>query len=242
MNESMTGQVGNRAAVMQPYFFPYIGYFQLIDAVDTFVVYDNIKYTKKGWINRNRILINGSEATFSVPLKKASDALDIRDRWLAADFNRGKMLNQLSESYRKAPHHLEVLDLAEDILMTGEQNLFKFLHASIEKTCKYLGITTRIVVSSTLEIDHSLQSQSKVIALCHSVGATTYINPIGGVELYSREAFSDVGIELKFIRSKLTEYRQFDTPFVPWLSIIDLMMFNSVDDIRRQISTGYDLI
>jgi hypothetical protein len=231
-----------KVAIMQPYFFPYVGYFQLISAVDTFIIYDNIKYTKKGWINRNRVLNHGSDAAFSLPLKKASDALDIREREVAPDFNGPKLLNQLREAYRKAPYQTTVVELVEDVLMGGDQNLFTFLHRSLERTCKFLDIPTRVVVSSTVDIDHSLQSQDKVIALCRTVEADTYINSIGGVELYSRDAFADVGIELKFLRSRLVEYPQFNAPFVPWLSIIDLMMFNSVQEIQKQLSGGYELI
>jgi hypothetical protein len=231
-----------KVAIMQPYFFPYVGYFQLISVVDAFIIYDNIKYTKKGWINRNRILQHGSDAAFSLPLKKASDALDIREREVASDFNGSKLLNQLREAYRKAPHRAAVMELVEDVLMGGDQNLFAFLHRSLERTCKFLDIPTRVIVSSTVDIDHSLQSQDKVLALCRSVDADTYINPIGGVELYSRDAFADAGIELKFLRSRLVEYPQFDAPFVPWLSIIDLMMFNSVQEIQKQLSGGYELI
>lgn len=235
-------QTGKKVAIMQPYFFPYVGYFQLINAVDAFILYDNIKYTKKGWINRNRILNHGSDAVFSLPLKKASDALDIRDRELATDFSGRKLLNQLREAYRKAPYQEAVLELIADVLMGGDRNLFTFLHRSIEKTCQFLDLSTRMIVSSTVDIDHSLQSQDKVLALCRSAGADTYINPIGGVELYSKEAFAHAGIELRFLRSRGVEYPQFDAPFVPWLSIIDLMMFNSVEEIHQQLSGGYDLI
>ena len=93
-----------KLAIMQPYFLPYIGYFQLIAAVDQFIVYDNIKYTKKGWINRNRLLQNGTDTVFSIPLSKDSDALDIRERQIAADFRRDKLLKQIAEAYRKAPY------------------------------------------------------------------------------------------------------------------------------------------
>lgn len=235
-------QTDKKVAIMQPYFFPYVGYFQLIKVVDAFIIYDNIKYTKKGWINRNRILNHGSDATLSLSLKKASDALDIREREVAADFNGRKLLNQLREAYRKAPYQDPVLELIEDVLMGGDRNLFTFLHRSIVRTCQYLDIPTRMIVSSTVDIDQSLQSQDKVVALCRAVGADTYINPIGGVELYSRDVFADAGIELRFLRSRLVEYRQFNAPFVPWLSIIDLMMFNSIEEIHKQLSGGYELI
>lgn len=243
VSDEVTGDHdGLKAAIMQPYFLPYIGYFQLINSVDVFVIYDNIKYTKKGWINRNRMLAGGTDVGFSIPLKKDSDSLDVRERELSADFNRLKMLNQFREAYRNAPYHAAVLNLVEEILVTEDLNLFGFLHTSILKVCKYLDIKTRIIVSSTLDIDHSLQSQSKVIALCQAVEATTYINPIGGIELYSRDAFSSKGIELAFLRSKPLEYRQFNSLFVPWLSIVDIMMFNPAEKIHEYLSSGYDLI
>lgn len=227
---------------MQPYFFPYIGYFQLINAVDVFVIYDNIKYTKKGWINRNRFLLGGSDATFSLPLKKDSDFLDVRDRELGQDFNRAKLLNQLKEAYRKAPNFAQAFPIIEDVLMDDESNLFAFLHQSIRKTCTHLGIDTRIVVSSTLAIDHSLQAQDKVLALCNAVGADTYLNPIGGLELYSKPAFADHGVALSFLKSKPIEYPQFGNAFIPWLSIIDVVMFNSAPQVSEYLDQGYDLV
>ena len=238
----MNMQVDKKVAIMQPYFFPYIGYFQLINAVDIFIIYDNIKYTKKGWINRNRMLSHGSDTVFSLPLRKASDALDIREREVASDFNERKLLNQLREAYRKAPYQEAVMKTVEDVLAEDDRNLFVFVHKSIQRVCQYLKIPTKIVVSSTIDIDHSLQSQDKVVALCQAVGADTYINAIGGVDLYSQEAFAEAGLKLRFLRSRRIEYAQFDAPFVPWLSIIDLMMFNSVDEIHEQLSCGYDLI
>ncbi len=241
-DETPSDRNGVKAAIMQPYFLPYLGYFQLINSVDVFVVYDNIKYTKKGWINRNRMLTGCTDTVFSIPLKKDSDSLDIRERQLAADFNRAKLLNQFKDAYRKAPEREAVLALLQDVLMSREVNLFGFLHASILRVCQYLGITTKIVISSTLDIDHSLKAQSKVIALCQAVGATTYINPIGGVELYSTDTFSNNGIRLNFLRSKPWEYGQFDNSFIPWLSIVDVMMFNPISDIREKLMCGYELI
>ena len=129
-----------KLAIMQPYFFPYIGYFQLIAAVDLFVVYDNIKYTKKGWINRNRLLRNGQDATFTVPLKSASDALDIRERELADDFNRGKLLNQFKGAYQRAPFFAETFPLVERVVRHEEGNLFRFLHHALVETCGGTGV------------------------------------------------------------------------------------------------------
>ena len=230
-----------KLAIMQPYLFPYIGYFQLINAVDVFVVYDNIKYTKKGWINRNRFLQNGQDAVFSLSLKKDSDSLDVRDRSIAPDFNKGKLVNQIREAYRKAPCFEGAFALFERVMLNEETNLFKYIHHSITETCAYLGIRTEIVVSSTIDTDHSLQAQDKVLAICKSVGTDVYVNAIGGQELYSKEAFSGCGIELKFIKTMPIEYRQFNHDFVPWLSIIDVMMFNSKERVMELLGQ-YELI
>lgn len=230
-----------RAAIMQPYFFPYIGYFQLIESVDLFVIYDNIKYTKKGWINRNRMLKNGMDETFSLPLKKGSDFLDVRDRELAESFERVKWLNKIKAAYQTAPYYKDTFPLIERIVMYQENNLFGFIFNSILKICEYLGIETRIQVSSDIEIDCSLRGQDKVLSICEVVGANTYINSIGGVELYSKEAFQLRGIELAFIQSKPFEYEQFNNKFVPWLSIIDVLMFNSIDAVKHSIKSNYQL-
>ena len=231
-----------KVAIMQPYLFPYIGYFQLINAVDLFIVYDNIKYTKKGWINRNRILQNGKDIMFSLPLKSDSDFLDVRDRQLPDDFSPDKLLNQIRGAYRRAPNFAETFLLIEQIMRYEERNLFEFIHHSIIRICEYMGITTEIKVSSSVAIDHLLKSQDKVIAICEAVDATTYINPIGGMELYSKNAFSERELELEFIKSKPYEYIQFGNDFVPWLSIIDVMMFNPPDVFRGTIQSGYELI
>ena len=227
---------------MQPYFLPYIGYFQLIAAVDLFIVYDNIKYTKKGWINRNRMLQSGKDVMFSLPLKNGSDSLDVCERELATNFNRDKLLNQFKGAYRQAPYFTQTFQFIEQVLRHEEANLFRFLHHSIIKTCEHLGIATEIRISSRIAADHGLKNQDKVLALCKAVGATTYVNSIGGIELYSKETFLEKGIDLKFIKSKPFEYAQFGTEFAPLLSIIDAMMFNPLDTIRECISTNYELI
>ncbi len=230
-----------KVAIMQPYFFPYIGYFQLIASVDLFIVYDNIKYTKKGWINRNRMLKNGKDVMFSLSLKSDSDFLDVRDRELAADFSRDKLLDQISGAYRRAPYFAQTFPLIEQVVRHKEHNLFKFIHHSIVRACEHLGISTEIRISSDIPIDHDLKNQDKVLALCATVGADTYVNAIGGMELYSRDEFRARSIELKFIKSKPLEYAQFGNEFVPWLSIIDVMMFNPKQQIIEYISSQYEL-
>jgi hypothetical protein len=231
-----------KIGIMQPYFFPYIGYFQLIKSVDVFVVYDNIKYTKKGWINRNRMLQNGKDVMFSLPLKNDSDSLDVCERELATDFNRDKLLNQIKGAYRCALYFEQTFPLVERIMHYKDNNLFRFLHNSIVSTCKHLLIDTEIRVSSEIAIDHSLKNQDKVLVLCEALGASTYVNAIGGMALYSKETFREKGIELKFIQSKPFEYPQFGEAFVPWLSIIDVMMFNSKEEAFAGITGNFDLI
>lgn len=175
-----------RLAIMQPYFMPYIGYFQLIAAVDLFIVYDNIKYTKKGWINRNRMLQNGKDVTFSLPLKSDSDYLDVRERELAADFNRDKLLGQLKGAYHGAPYFKQTFPLVEQIVQHQDTNLFRYLHHSIVKLCEHLGITTEIKIASDIAIDHGLKCQDKVLALCEAAGASMYVNTTGGMGLYRK--------------------------------------------------------
>ena len=227
---------------MQPYFLPYIGYFQLIKAADVFVLYDNIKYTKKGWINRNRMLQNGSDVMFSLPLKKDSDSLDVVQRELAADFNRDKLLNQFRGAYQKAPYFHQTMLLIEDIIRFEDTNLFANLYNSIVQICNYLGIKTNIRISSTINIDHTLQGQDKVLALCQATDAKAYLNAIGGIELYSKKIFQDKGISLEFIKSLPFEYKQFDMPFVPWLSVLDVLMFNPRDHVKNCVNANYELI
>lgn len=227
---------------MQPYFLPYIGYFQLIAAVDRFVIYDRIKYTKKGWINRNRLLINGSDAMFSLPLRKGSDALDIVERELAADFDRGKLLSQFNGAYRRAPHFAETFALLEQIVHHDDDNLFRFILHSVAVLCTHLGLETEVCVSSTLSFDNELKGQDKVLAICAATGAHHYINPIGGTELYAPQDFAARGINLQFLKPRPSEYSQFGQPFVPWLSIIDVLMFNPLEAVRAQLHQHYDLV
>lgn len=231
-----------KLAIMQPYFLPYIGYFQLIAAVDVFILYDNTKYTKKGWINRNRLLLNGTDSTFSLPLKHDSDDLDICERELATSFKRDKLLNQFIGAYRRAPYFEQTMPLLDQIVRYEDTNLFRFLHHSITRICQQLGITTTIEISSNVAIDHTLRRQAKVLAQCDAMHASIYINAIGGVDLYEKEAFQERGIQLNFIRSKLPEYAQFGNAFVPHLSIIDVMMFNSPDVIQSYLYNAYELI
>lgn len=230
-----------KLAIMQPYFLPYIGYFQLINSVDEFVIYDNIKYTKKGWINRNRLLLNEQDVLFSLPLKKGSDSLHVVQRELSSNFDREKLINQFKEAYRRAPYFSQTYNLLHSIIINDNNNLFQYILYSVRAICAHLDIKTKIHISSEINIDHALQSQDKVLAFCHALDADTYINTIGGIDLYNKEKFQSQGIDLKFIQTKNFSYPQFKTKFIPFLSIIDILMFNPLQNVQQYISTNYDL-
>lgn len=232
-----------KLGIFQPYFFPYIGYFQIMNAVNEFIVYDNIKYTKKGWLNRNRILVEGRDAFITLPLKKDSDFLDVRDRYIAATWHkeRDRMLNRIHNSYRASSQFHSVYPLVEKILYYEDDNLFRFLYHSLTILKEYLNIRTSLVVSSTVPIDHTLKNNHKVLALCKARNATIYINPISGATLYGRENFKRQGINLLFIKTRNTSYAQHGATFVPNLSIIDVMMFNDREYIQTNLLEAYDL-
>ena len=193
-----------KIAIMQPYFIPYIGYFQLINAVDKFIVYDDIQYTKKGWINRNRVLVNNKDSYITLPLKKHSDYADIKDRQLAESWNseRNKILNRLRANYRRAPYFEITYPLVDKILSFDNVNLFNYLLQSLKVILNHLDIDTPIIVSSTLGIDKALKSEEKVIAICKKINASDYVNAIGGVSLYNKENFFDQNITLHFLKNK----------------------------------------
>jgi len=230
-----------KLGIMQPYFLPYIGYFQLIKAVDKFIVYDNIQYIKNGWINRNRFLQNGKDNYFTLPLKKDSNFLDVNDRFIAIDFDKKKLCNQIKASYVKAPFFQSVFPLFEEILFCSHENLFEYVYASLLRICAYLEIKTEILISSSISIDHTLKSENKVLAICQALSATEYINAIGGMELYSKERFAENNIKLSFLKTQPIEYKQFNNIFVPYLSILDVLMFNSVEQ-TNELLMHYELI
>ncbi len=230
--------------IMQPYIFPYIGYFQLINAVDNFVIYDDIEYTKKGWINRNRILMNGADLLFTLPLKKDSDFLPVRDRFLADNFPdfRKKLKGQIVSSYSRCPHFKTVYPIIESCLDYDNTNLFSYIFNAIQHICNYLGITTNFIISSSLKTNTTLKGEDKVLDINKTLQASAYINAIGGQSLYSKERFLNGGINLKFIQTGEIVYPQFNHAFVPHLSIIDVMMFNSKEQIHSFLQEKYTLI
>lgn len=229
-------------AIMQPYLFPYIGYWQLINAVDTFVIYDNIQFSKNGWFHRNNILLNGKKRLFTLPLQKDSDNLNVIDRFIFENSDKEvyKILAQIKNEYRKAAYFSVVFPIIEDIFLNKQKNLFRYIYYSITKICEYLDIDTKIIISSSVNIDHSLKAQDKVIAISSHLEAIQYINPIGGFELYDNQQFNDEGIDLLFLESEVPEYKQFNDEFIPFLSIIDILMFNSKEDVKQMLE-NYNL-
>lgn len=230
---------------MQPYLFPYIGYFQLVGAVNKFVIYDDVNFIKGGWINRNNVLINKKRSLFTVPLDKASSYKLINDTKINLKYYniwKVKFLRSLEQSYKKAPYFKQVYVLIEDVLEVNENNLVSNLAVnSIKKVSSYIQLQTEICETSEIYNNKILNGQERVLDICRIEKASQYINPIGGIELYSKDAFKEHGLVLNFIKSKPITYTQFDNDFSPWLSIIDVLMFNSIEEVNKMINQ-YDLV
>lgn len=225
---------------MQPYLFPYIGYFQLIGAVDEFVIYDDVNYINRGWINRNNILVQGKAQLITLDLIGSSQNKLINE--ISVGSNQDKLLRTIRQNYAKAPLFGEVFPVIEEVLRHPEQNLARYLDFGLRRISTYLGLHPKWHMSSDLHKDESLRGQEKILAICDELKATHYINPLGGMELYSHDAFSCRSMELSFIRANPVSYRQFGQPFVPHLSIIDVMMFNSAVEIRENLLDQFDLV
>jgi len=232
-----------KMAIMQPYLFPYLGYFQLIAAVDIFVIYDDTQLISRGWVNRNRILVNGEPSFITLPLKKAPLQESINSRFFVHDieWHKQKALKAIRMSYSRAPYFKESYPLIESIFACPEINVATFNENSIRKICRYLEIATPIRISSELGIGTELSGKDRVIAMLTGSGAKAMITPIGGVELYSCDEFMQLGIELKFIKMNDIVYRQFGSSFIQNLSIIDAFMFMHRSEIRERLS-DYSLI
>lgn len=227
---------------MQPYFFPYIGYWQLINAVDQYVIYDDVNYIKGGWINRNRVLINGEAKYLNLQLDQASPNKKINEINISTnEVAHRKLLNTLQMSYSKAPYFDECFTLVKEIMDYDDVNLGRFLENSIRNVCEYLGMTTNIILSSEVIKNNELKGEDKVLEICKALNADTYYNAIGGQELYSKERFKSWGISLSFLKTNRIEYPQFRNEFLSNLSIIDVMMFNSKEEIKRMLEE-YELV
>lgn len=230
-------------AVMQPYLFPYLGYFQKMNMVDIFVVSDNVQYIKRGWINRNRILVNNKEYMITFPVVKDSSKTEINKRYFVDDSHaRKKILKTVHQNYQNAPHFKECYEILEMIIHYNNNNVLDYIMNSFELICAYIDIHTSILLESELEIPRDLNAEDTVIYICKILNADRYINAIGGIELYSAQKFRENDITLKFIKVKESvRYNQLNNFFVPNLSIIDVMMFNSKKEITKLLSE-YKLI
>jgi hypothetical protein len=225
------------AAVMQPYFFPYIGYFQLMSQCDTFVVFDDVQYVDHRWMNRNRILLNGKSAWLTYPVERGPLAGSIRDRlYVARDQDRLDVLNKLHEAYRRAPNYEPVRALVQSCLDFESRSVSAFNANLLEAVARAIGLRSTMKFASDFGIDPSLRGEDRVLAVCAALGAREYVNSIGGVSLYSSENFDRRGVTLRFLKGEAVQYRQFGAEFVPSLSIIDALMFTDESELADMLS------
>lgn len=230
-----------KIGIMQPYFFPYMGYWQLINAVDKYIVYDDVAYIKGGWIARNNILLDGKKHLITLPLKNSSSFRNIDEIEVTEDrIAINKLMKTLKAAYAKAPYYGEVMPMIENIILRNKSIALLNYNAIIQIN-KYLGVNTEIILSSTLEKESTLKGQDKVIYINKMFGGDIYINAIGGRELYNGRDFMKNGIELKFLKMGDIKYAQYKKEFVPGLSIIDVLMFNGREDMKGHLE-NYSLI
>lgn len=221
---------------MQPYFMPYLGYWQLLNAVDKYVIYDDVNYIKGGWINRNCMLLNGKKAFFNLPLLGASPNKHINEIAVNGDYRvRAKIIRQIEAAYRKAPYFKDIFPMISEIYMYESENLALHIKKSIEMVVDYLNIKTELLLSSDIEKNNELSGEDKVIDICKKLGATEYYNAIGGRELYSFNHFKEYNIKLNFLRMNEVKYKQYENEFVDNLSIMDVLMFNDVNSINEML-------
>lgn len=228
-----------KLGIMQPYFFPYIGYWQLIKAVDKYVVYDDVSYIKGGWINRNNFLINGQKKLFTIQLNGVSSYKNINEIEIKDDFSSFRKMLQIN--YGRAPFFKDCFQLIENILFYENRNLGMFLFNSIKLVSEYLDFDTDILLSAEIEKDNNLKGKEKVLQICKLLDADEYYNAIGGQELYDKSDFFNNGVKLSFVETNITPYKQFKNEFVGGLSIIDVLMFCSKEVASRMLS-NFELI
>ena len=233
-----------KVGIMQPYFFPYLGYWQLMNAVDKYVVYDDVNFINRGRINRNAILIQNSAHNINLILNGASQNKLINEITISDDpKNISKLLRTIEMAYAKAPYFSQIMPLIEDVVRCTETNLALYLYHTFEIIGEYLGIRTNLIFSSSIEKDCTLKKEKKIIQICKILGGSEYYNSISGIPLYEphRAEFEQNGIELSFPKMRDVRYRQYKEEFIPNLSIIDVMMFNSQEECQRLLGE-YDLL
>lgn len=240
-----------KLAIMQPYFFPYIGYFQLIRAVDKYIIYDNLNFIKDAWINRNRIPVKNSGITLiSVPLKSKSSFQKIRDTCIDNSQKwKDKLKKTIILNYQKSPMFEEVFPVIDKIIDYDTDKIAEFNFNLIRSISKYIGTKTMIETDSGKYMhiedilgDNQLLSLRypdtdlrtiRILEICKQENADKFYNAIGGMELYSKDIFGSHNIELKFLKTSDLEYKQFKDSFIPHMSIIDVLMFNTVGQINN---------
>jgi hypothetical protein len=226
---------------MQPYLFPYIGYFQLIAASELFVSFDTAAFTKHRWINRNRILVNGAPHWLTLPVVRASHTQPILERtYKLGSEHATRLLRCIAAAYRSAPQFDRVYPMVQNVLTFENPNVAAFNINALTKIMDFVGIKTPIAMASDVKLEDWIKGEERVVAICRHFNASAYINPIGGSYLYRSSAFAAKGIDLRFLRSRCSPYAQLGQPFVPSLSIIDTLMFND-SATTRAILQDYDL-
>lgn len=227
---------GKTVAVMQPYFFPYIGYFQLIAASDVFVFYDDVNYINRGWINRNNILLNGTAHLITLPLEGASQNKLINQIGITSDEKQlGKLLKTVQSAYAKAPEITVIMSMLENWFSRSYSSIAEFNRITTQEICDYLGIHTKLIPSSGQYANKELKAQYRVLDICKQETASVYLNPIGGLELYADNIFDEAGIQLKFIKAVPQFYTQNSAQFVPFLSIIDYLMHMPAGEVADRL-------
>lgn len=224
-----------KVGIMQPYFMPYIGYWQLINAVDRFVILDDVNYIMRGYINRNSILLNGKPYRFSIPIEKASqNKLIMETRLNFTPDKKHDFLLTVGNAYRKAPYFEDVMPLIKDVVKNPQADLTAFIRYSMEKVMQYLDLDTEILLSSEIEKNQMCKGEERIVEICKKLGADIYINPCGGRKLYHRDAFEKEHMQLFFLdtQSDYIVYKQARQEFMGNLSIIDIMMFNEIEKIQ----------
>ncbi len=235
-----------RLAIMQPYLFPYLGYFHLLAAVDHFLIYDDVQYMKGGWINRNRLLNKQTNEAllFTFGVEQKGLDTDINEREFSHLFKKEKkkLIGTLRNNYSKAPHYKEVMQLVERILEYPDTNVARFIGNSLKEIARYLALNVTLQYSSEIGDDASKGGKERVLQLCKALEADQYINAIGGRELYDKAEFKEQGIELSFVQPELKAYEQWGSDFIAGLSILDVLMFNHRSYIKDELLQHYALV
>ena len=226
-----------KLAIMQPYFLPYIGYFQLISAVDEFVILDDVNFIKGGWINRNRILLDGKEKYITKPVNGASQNKKINElRFVDNPEERINMMRTISYAFRHSCYFPSFEPLIRDIILDPHLSLPEYLEYSISNVCNMLGIDTKISRSSSFRGSVHSCGQAGIIELCKLRGCDNYFNAIGGLKIYDKTAFNDSNIELRFLKTDYERMEKISTSEHLDYSILEIMADHNENTIKQLLS------